>query len=74
MPTHVEPATASVTDTMRVAAQVLLPTLAGGVIKRRPAALAIAEKLQLDRPGVRLMRRLRSRYGARPLRLRVPGR
>src|SRR5438067_2895445 len=66
--------TASVTETVRVATQVLLPTLAGGVIKRRPVALAVAGKLQLDRPAVGLMRHLRDRYGARPLRLRVPGR
>jgi cytochrome P450 len=69
-----EPATASVQDTVRVALQVVLPTLAGGVIKRRPLGLAAAEKLQLDRSAVRLLRRLKSRYGGRPLRLRVPGR
>ncbi len=74
MPSEVEPVTASVTETVRVAVEVLLPTLVGGVIKRRPAAVAVAGKLQLDRPGVRLMRQLRSRHGARPLKLRVPGR
>ncbi|WP_037306266.1 cytochrome P450 [Amycolatopsis orientalis] len=74
MGTDTEPATASVQDTLRVAAQVVLPTLAGGVIKRRPLGLAAAQKLQLDRPAVRLLGRLRSRYGPGPLRLRVPGR
>lgn len=48
-------------DSARVAAQVLLPTLAAGV-------------LQPDRAAVRLLRGLRARYGAGPLRLRVPGR
>ncbi|MBB5857377.1 hypothetical protein ACFQ05_31215 [Amycolatopsis umgeniensis] len=51
MVTKTEPATASVQDTARVAVQIVLPTLAGGVIKRRPLALAAAQKLQLDRDG-----------------------
>ncbi|GAB3726350.1 cytochrome P450 [Amycolatopsis oliviviridis] len=74
MATTTEPAIASVRDTIRVALRVVLPTLAGGVIKRRPLGLAAAQKLQLDRPAVQLLRRLRTRYGAGPLRLRVPGR
>ncbi|MFI7116040.1 cytochrome P450 [Amycolatopsis sp. NPDC049868] len=74
MATTTEPAIASVQDTVRVALRVVLPTLAGGVIKRRPLGLAAAQKLQLDRPAVRLLCRLRSRYGEGPLRLRVPGR
>ncbi|SEF37868.1 Cytochrome P450 [Amycolatopsis pretoriensis] len=73
--THLtRPVTASVTETLRVAAEVVLPTLAGGVIKRRPAALGLAGKLQVDRPGVQLLSRLRERYDGRPLKLRVPGR
>ncbi|MEV4050406.1 cytochrome P450 [Amycolatopsis sp. NPDC049688] len=68
------PETASVAETLRVAVEVALPTLAGGVIKRRPAAMAVAGKLQFDRPAVRLLRRLRDRHYGRPLRLRVPGR
>lgn len=69
-----EPATASVQDTVRVALRVVLPTLAGGVIKRRPLGMAAAQKLQFDRTAVRLLGRLRSQYGPGPLRLRVPGR
>lgn len=68
------PETASVAETLRVALEVALPTLAGGVIKRRPAAMALAGKLQFDRPAVRLLRRLRERHYGRPLKLRVPGR
>ncbi|MGW3965167.1 cytochrome P450 [Amycolatopsis sp. NPDC005003] len=68
------PETASVAETLRVALEVALPTLAGGVIKRRPKAMAVAGKLQFDRPAVRLLRRLRDRHYGRPLRLRVPGR
>jgi cytochrome P450 len=70
----VEPVRASVTETVRVALEALVPTLAGGVIKRRPAVLAVAEKLQADRPAVALLHQLRERHGARPVRLRVPGR
>jgi cytochrome P450 len=70
----VEPVRASVTETVRVAVEALLPTLAGGVIKRRPAALAVAEKLRADRSAVALLHGLRERHGARPVRLRVPGR
>ncbi|QRP49669.1 cytochrome P450 [Amycolatopsis sp. FDAARGOS 1241] len=70
-----EPAArASVADTARVVTRVLLPTLATGVIKRRPWVLALAQKLRAGRPAVDELRRLRRRYGMRPLRLRVPGR
>src|SRR3569833_3008620 len=73
--THLtRPVTASVTETLRVAAEVALPTLAGGVIKRRPVAMGLAGKLQVDRPAVKLLPRLRDRYDGRPLKLRVPGR
>ncbi|MFJ9787778.1 cytochrome P450 [Amycolatopsis sp. NPDC101161] len=68
------PVTASVTETLRVAAEVALPTLAGGVIKRRPIAMGLGGKLQVDRPAVKLLSRLRDRYDGRPLKLRVPGR
>ncbi len=61
-------------ETLRVAVEVALPTLAAGVLKRRPAVLAVAGKLQFDRAGVRLLRRLRDRHYGRPLKLRVPGR
>ncbi|MEU0532930.1 cytochrome P450 [Amycolatopsis tolypomycina] len=68
------PETASVAETLRVAVEVALPTLAGGVIKRRPKAMAVAGKLQFDRPAVRLLRRLHDRHYGHPLKLRVPGR
>ncbi|MFC4001792.1 cytochrome P450 [Prauserella oleivorans] len=65
---------ATVADTVRVAAGVVLPTLAGGVIKRRPRVLAMAERLQLDRSAIGVLRGLHARYGAGPLVLRVPKR
>lgn len=65
---------ASVLDTVRIAGKAVLPTLAGGVIKRRPRAMAVAQKLQLDGPSIPLFQSLRHRYGPGPLRLRIPGR
>jgi cytochrome P450 len=65
---------ASVLDTLRVGLQGVAPALVTGVIKRRPKVMALADRLQLDRSGIRLVRSLRRKYGAVPLRLRVPGR
>jgi len=64
--------TATVADTLAAFADVLLPTLAKGVILRRPAVVALAERLDLDRRAVRRMQHLRDRYGAGPLLLRFP--
>ncbi|SDG57813.1 Cytochrome P450 [Lentzea fradiae] len=61
-------------DTTRVLSTVLLPTLAKGVIVRRPAVMSLAEKLQSDASAVETMRGLRDRYGPEPVRLRVTGR
>ncbi|MFI9009309.1 cytochrome P450 [Actinosynnema sp. NPDC053489] len=67
-------AVASRLDTGRAFAEVLLPTLAKGVIVRRPVVTALAEKIQADAVAVAAMRRFRERYGPEPLRLRVTGR
>ncbi|WP_052685459.1 cytochrome P450 [Lentzea aerocolonigenes] len=61
-------------DTARVLATVLLPTLAKGVIVRRPGVMALAEKLQSDGTAISTMRHLRDRYGPEPVRLRITGR
>ncbi|MCG8925857.1 cytochrome P450 [Lentzea sp. CC55] len=61
-------------DTARVLATVLLPTLAKGVIVRRPGVMAAAGKVQSDQRAVETMRKLRDRYGPEPVRLRVTGR
>ena len=42
--------------------RVLLPPVAKGVIVRRPRAVRVAQKLDLDRRGVRYMQRLRDQY------------
>ena len=66
--------TASVPETARVLAGVVGPTLAGGVIKRRPRVMTMLEKMRADAPAVRTMQKLRARHGTGLLRLAVPGR
>ncbi|MBB3934098.1 cytochrome P450 [Aureimonas phyllosphaerae] len=51
---------------------VVLPTIAKGVIIRRPAMVALVERLSLDDRAVRRMQRLRARYGEDPLLVRNP--
>ena len=65
---------ASVTDTMGAAADVLLPTVAQGVIARRPWVVGAFDRLDADRRAVRRMQRLAEQYGPGPVRLNVPGR
>jgi hypothetical protein len=65
---------ANLFETFAVVAEVLFPTLAKGVIIRRPKMLAIAEGLDLDRRAIRRMQRVRNKYQAGPLLLRIPGR
>ncbi|MEO3785087.1 cytochrome P450 [Actinocorallia sp. B10E7] len=65
---------ASVADTLKVGAVVMAPTVARGVIARRPRAVALAEGLQADLRAGRLLQRLRHRYGRGPLQLSLPGR
>lgn len=66
---------ATLAESLGVLTDVLLPNVAKGPILRRPRAVAAAERLQLDRRGVRRLQRLRDRYGDGPLLLRgVPGR
>jgi cytochrome P450 len=61
-------------DTARVLATVLLPTLAKGVIVRRPGVMAVSEKIRSDTTAIDTMRHLRDRYGPEPVRLRITGR
>ena len=61
-------------DTFALFADVILPTLAKGVIMRRPAVLALAEHFEIDRRAIRRMQRLRAKYGSGPLMVRVLGR
>jgi len=65
---------AGLVDTLSIILNVFLPTIAKGVIIRRPGVLALADWLDLDRRAVRAMQRLRSEYGSGPVLLRVFGR
>ena len=65
-------ARASALDTALIVGGVLLPTLAVGVIKRRPRLTWLAQRLQVDRLAIAIMRRMRRRYGPGPLLLRLP--
>jgi cytochrome P450 len=65
---------ATLRDTLGVIAEVVLPTVAKGVIIRRPRVMAAADWLELDRRAIRRMQRLQETYGPGPLCLRLPGR
>jgi cytochrome P450 len=63
---------ASLADTLAAIAEVVLPTLAKGVIIRRPKVVGLSARMGLDHRAVRRMQKLRARYGDGPLLLRVP--
>lgn len=65
---------ASLLDTLRFSLGVLMPIVAGGTIARRPRVMALEERLQTDDRAIRVLQRMRARYGPQPLRLRVLGR
>jgi cytochrome P450 len=64
---------ASLKDSVATLARVVTPTLAKGVLIRRPRVVGMAETLGLDDRAVRQMQKLRERYGSGPLMIRVPG-
>src|SRR4051794_33150282 len=65
---------ASLRDTLAIFNDVLLPTLAKGVIIRRPRVVALSAALDLDARAVRRLEKVRATYGEGPVRLRIPGR
>src|SRR5579883_1265870 len=67
-------ASVSVLDALRFLCRVVLPTWAKGIFLRRRAALAWAERRDLDRSAVHFLQRLRRAYGGGPLLLPNPGR
>jgi hypothetical protein len=50
-------------DTFMALTDVLLPTIANGIIMRRPGVMALAEWFDVDRRAVRRMQRIGDRYG-----------
>jgi cytochrome P450 len=66
--------TASLSDTMGVVADVLVPFAARGPIARRPRVVGVSERLDADARAVRRMQGVRRRYGPGPVMMRLPGR
>jgi cytochrome P450 len=72
---HVSPQAlprASVLDTLATFFEVFVPNVAKGVIVRRPKAVAMAERMELDRRAVQRVQQLRGKYGSGPLMMRLP--
>jgi cytochrome P450 len=65
---------AGFSDSLKIFADVILPTVAKGVIVRRPFWVAVAERFDLDGRAIRRMQRIRGKYGSTPLIVPVPGR
>ncbi|MCL3859702.1 cytochrome P450 [Actinotalea sp. K2] len=63
---------ANLLDTVRIAGWVIAPMLARGVIVRRPPMTRLAEVVDADKRAVKLLQRMRIKYGHGPLRLRLP--
>lgn len=61
-------------EQLRVLTTVLLPPVLKGPIVRRPSAVDLAARLDLDSAGVTTMRRLRERHGPGPVQLGAAGR
>jgi hypothetical protein len=65
-------ASASAVDTLAVLADVAAPTLAKGIIIRRPKIVSIAERLNLTGRAVARLQVLRRKYGTGPIVLGIP--
>lgn len=61
--------TATLTDTLRALVRVTGPSVAQGVIARRPALVALADRWEADAATLHEMQRLRGIYGRGPLQL-----
>ncbi|MEW9550894.1 cytochrome P450 [Nonomuraea sp. NPDC050783] len=61
-------------QSLALAATLVLPTVAQGPVIRRPGAVRLAGMADADARAVRLLGRLRARYGDGPLLARLPGR
>jgi cytochrome P450 len=65
---------ATAAETFSLIAGAAGPVLAKGPIIRRPKVMAVAGHLDLTRGAVRLMQRLRNKYGTGPVLVEIPGR
>lgn len=64
--------TLGLADSAALLSDVIVPTIAKGVILRRPFMVGAAARLGLDRRAVRRMQALRARYGEGPVFVRNP--
>ncbi|WP_084735058.1 cytochrome P450 [Actinophytocola xinjiangensis] len=71
---HLPVTTLGALDSVRVLTSVVVPTLAAGVIRRRPRLMWLTERWGLDRRAIATLTRLRERHGGAPVAVRVPGR
>jgi cytochrome P450 len=65
---------ASLADTLAILLLAAGPLFAKGLILRRPKVVGLLARTGVEEGGVRLLARLRRKYGEGPLRLRLPGR
>lgn len=63
---------ATVGETLAVITDVVLPNLAKGIIKRRPAMVALSERFNIEEKALPLLAKLQDQYGAGPLLLKLP--
>ncbi|MBX4867274.1 cytochrome P450 [Rhizobium bangladeshense] len=59
-------------DTLRVITTVMAPTVAKGIIIRRPTMERLAQRQGFDTKAVQQMQRLKNKYGPAPLLLPIP--
>lgn len=74
MPTITRPARVTAAESLAVAAALVLPALAQGVVVRRPSMVRLAALSRAEDRAIRLLRRLRAAHGDGPLLVPVPGR
>jgi cytochrome P450 len=63
---------ATLAESLGVFMDVVGPTMAKGLIIRRPRVVGMAERLDLERRAVRRLQKLRDRYRTGPVMLRLP--
>ncbi|MFD6674845.1 cytochrome P450 [Rhodococcus zopfii] len=59
---------------LRLIATLGFPSVAAGVIARRPRSMALLERFGADASAVHVLRRLREEHGSGPLQVELPGR
>lgn len=58
-------------DRLRITLGVLLPTMAKGILARRPRIMGLAERLDVDRRAIRILQKVRDKHGDGPVIIRT---